>query len=85
MNLFELFVTACVVFIILCAVIPVVQLSVKSSREAAKEREKQAQAAAGSLHAGGEARLMLTETGAGSFRPAWIVTVEGRSLWTQDG
>jgi len=46
MNLFELFVTACVVFIILCAVIPVVQLSVKSSREAAKEREKQAQAAA---------------------------------------
>lgn len=47
--------------------------------------EKQAQAAAGSLHAGGEARLMLTETGAGSFRPAWIVTVEGRSLWTQDG
>lgn len=46
MNLFEIFVTFCVVSIILCAVIPIIQFSVKSSREAAKEREKQAQAAA---------------------------------------
>lgn len=46
MNLFELFVTACVVFLILCAAIPVFQLVAKSAREEAKQREKQEQAAA---------------------------------------
>lgn len=46
MDLFDMFVTACVVFIILCVAIPIFQLMAQSSREAAKEREKQAQAAA---------------------------------------
>lgn len=46
MDLFEIFVTVCVVFLILCAVVPIFQGMAKASREEAKEREKKAQAVA---------------------------------------
>ena len=45
--------------------------------------ERQAAAAAGSLHKGAEARLVLQAMGVDRFEPAWVVAADGRILWTQ--
>jgi len=46
--------------------------------------EKQAAAAAGSLAAGSAAELILYDGGEDRLSPVWIVTSEGRILWTAD-
>ncbi len=46
--------------------------------------EKQAAAAAGSIQRGAAARLILPDGGEGHLEPTWIVTVDGRTLWTQE-
>ena len=45
--------------------------------------ERQAAVAAGSLHKGAEARLVLQAMGVDRFEPAWVVAADGRILWTQ--
>ena len=45
--------------------------------------EPQAAAAAGSLRRGSAPELVLPEVGEERLDPAWIVTVDGRMLWTQ--
>ena len=46
--------------------------------------ELQAAAAAGSLRRGSAPELVLPDTGEESQTPAWVVTVDGRDLWTQE-
>jgi len=46
--------------------------------------EKQAAAAAGSIRRGAAPELVLPERGEERAEPAWIVTVDGRNLWTQE-
>ena len=46
--------------------------------------EKQAAAAAGSICRGAAARLILLDGGEERLEPSWIVTLDGRNLWTQE-
>ncbi len=46
--------------------------------------EKQAAAAAGSLRRESAPELILLEAGEERFDPGWVVTVDGRSQWTQE-
>ncbi len=46
--------------------------------------EKQAAAAAGSIRRGAAPELVLPERGEERAEPVWIVTVDGRNLWTQE-
>ena len=46
--------------------------------------EMQAAAAAGSIRRGAAPELVLPERGEEKAEPVWIVTVDGRNLWTQE-
>ena len=56
----------------------------KSEAAGAPLPELQAAAAAGSIRRGAAPELVLPERGEERLEPVWIVTVDGRNLWTQE-
>ncbi len=56
----------------------------RAEAAAALRPEKQAAAAAGSIRRGAAPELVLPERGEERAEPVWIVTVDGRNLWTQE-